>query len=327
VRALQVTRLAGPAGVEIADVPDPTPGPDQVLIDVHAVGLGFPDLLLSRGDYQMRPQLPFVLGTDVAGVVRRTPPGAGLSVGDRVAAFTWIGGAAEIVAVSPDMALKLPDNVSLRTAAAVPMNYLTVHFALRHRGNLRAGETVLVQGAGGGIGTAAIALAKALGATVFAVVSSAEKAAIARQAGADHVLAADAFRQELTDITGGKGIDVVVDPVGGDRVIDSLRTLDPDGRLLVIGFTSGEIPTVKVNRLLLNNISVIGVAWSEYAVAHPGFVQRQWADLAPYLASGAIQPPLAPPYSLEEAETALADLAARRLVGKVVLDLRRQRSL
>jgi NADPH2:quinone reductase len=327
VRALQVTRLAGPAGVEIADIPDPAPGPDQVLIDVHAVGLGFPDLLLSRGEYQMRPQLPFVLGTDVAGVVRRTPPGAGLSVGDRVAAFTWVGGAAETVAVSPDLALKLPDNVSLRTGAAVPMNYLTVHFALRHRGNLRAGETVLVQGAGGGIGTAAVELAKALGATVFAVVSSAEKAAVARQAGADQVLAADTFRQELTDITGGKGIDVVVDPVGGDRFVDSLRTLDPDGRLLVIGFASGEIPTVKVNRLLLNNISVIGVAWSEYAVAHPGFVQQQWSDLAPYLAAGAIQPPLAPPYPLEEAQTALADLAARRVVGKVVLDLPRQRSL
>jgi NADPH:quinone reductase len=322
MRAVQVVRLEGPDSVEVNEIDEPKAASNDILIDVHVAGVTFPDVLLTRGEYQFRPDPPFIPGSEVSGVVREAPDGSSVKVGDRVAAFCAYGGFAEAVAVSGEAVFPLPERVSFSAGAALPMNYLTVEFALVRRGQLRPGETVLVHGAAGGVGTAAVQLAKALGATVIAVCSSDEKAKVATAAGADDVVRADGFKDEVKGLTSGSGVDLIVDPVGGDRFTDSLRSLAPEGRLLVIGFTGREIPTVKVNRLLLNNTSVVGVGWGGYALARSGYVQKQWANLLPHLESGAIDPPLGNSYPLERASEALRELDERRATGKVNLDVR-----
>ena len=254
--------------MEVVDVPEPPEG--AVLIEVAAAGVCYPDVLLTRGQYQVTPDLPFVPGSEVAGRVRSAPVGSGFARGDRVAAFPFLGGFAEVVSADPAAVFPLPEGVTYDQGAALPMNYLTCHFALRERGRLREGETVLVHGAAGGIGTAAVQLAAAWGARVVAVVSSEGKAQVARDAGAHDVVPAEGFRDAVRDLTSGRGVDVVVDPVGGDRFTDSLRSLAPGGRLLVIGFTAGSIPEVRVNRLLLGNLSVVGVGWGAWWTGRGG---------------------------------------------------------
>jgi NADPH2:quinone reductase len=320
VRAVQVVRLDGPAAVEVREVPEPQRKPDQVLVDVRAAGVNFPDVLQSKGLYQHKPELPFVLGSEVAGVVREAPDGSPLRPGDRVVAFAGTGAFAEVVAASADHVLPLPAEVGFAAGACLPMNYLTAHFALLVRGHLRAGQTVLVHGAAGGVGTAVIQLAAALDARVIAVVSTEEKAAVARAAGAHDAVLVDGFKDTARELTGGAGVDIVVDPVGGDRFTDSLRSLAPEGRLLVVGFTAGEIPTVRVNRLLLNNIDVVGVGWGAFALSRPGYVAQQWAELEPHLRSGALDPVISTTLPLERAAEALAVLEERRVTGKVVLE-------
>jgi NADPH2:quinone reductase len=308
--------------VQLADVDEPVPGEGQLLIEVHAAGVTFPEVLLSRGMYQLKPPPPFLLGSEVAGVVRSAPTGSSVLVGDRVAALCWFGGFADLAVTNPDMVFPLPDSVSFETAAALPINYLTAHFALKRRARLADGDTVLVHGAAGGVGTASIQYARALGATVIAVASTEEKARLATSAGAQHTVHPDGFLAAAKELTGGRGVDVVVDPVGGDRFTDSLRSLAPEGRLLVIGFVGGDIPTVKVNRLLLNNTSVDGVAWGEFALRRPGYLQEQWAELEPLIASGALAAPIGHRLPLEDAAEALALMDERRAVGKVVLTVR-----
>jgi NADPH2:quinone reductase len=322
VRAAQIVRLDGPAAVATSEIADPDGTDGKVLIEVHAAGVCYPDVLLSRGQYQIKPALPFVPGAEVAGVVRSAPAGSGVVAGDRVAGFPGLGGFAELAAVAPEAVLPLPDGISFTEAAALPMNYLTVHFGLVRRGRVQPGETVLVHGAAGGVGTAALQLAKALRASTIAVVSTPEKADVARAAGADQVLLAADFLAGVKELTGGRGVDVVVDPVGGDRFTDSLRALATEGRLLVIGFTGGEIPTVRVNRLLLNNISVTGVGWGAFALPRPEFIREQWAELKPQVASGILRPPIASVYPLADAARAIADLDERKVSGKVVLNTR-----
>jgi len=322
VRAVQITSLAGPSALEVVDVEEPAAGADTVVVDVHVAGVTFPEVLQSRGEYQLKPPLPFVPGSEVSGVVRSAPEGSGLAAGQRVAAFPGLGGFAEVVAVSPQMVFPLPDGVSFEAGASLPMNYLTVHFGLVRRGQLRPGETVLVHGAAGGVGTAAVQLASALGARVVAVVSSAGKIETAKAAGADEVVLADGFKDAVKQLTGGRGVDLVVDPVGGDRFTDSLRSLAREGRLLVIGFTGGEIPQVKVNRLLLNNISVVGVGWGAFWTAEPTYLQEQWADLLPLLEAGKLDPVLGRSFPLERAADALLELDERRATGKVLLTVR-----
>jgi NADPH2:quinone reductase len=236
-----------------------------------------------------------------------------------VAAFPGLGAYAEVVAAPEGMVFPLPDRTSFLQGAALPMNYLTMHFGLTKRGQLREGETVLVHGAAGGVGTAAVQLATALGARVIAVTSTPEKAEVARAAGAHETVLADGFRDAVKELTGGKGVDLVVDPVGGDRFTDSLRSLAREGRLLVIGFTAGEIPQVKVNRLLLNNISVVGVGWGAYWTREPSYVQEQWAELLPLLEAGRLDPVLGTTHALEDAASALLELDERRAAGKVLL--------
>ena len=319
MRALQVTSLVGPRGVEVVEVPEPTPAAGDVVVEVKAVGVSFPDLLLSRGEYQMKPEPPFQLGVDFAGVVRSAPEGSGFAAGDRVACVLPWGGGAEVVALGPDSVFPLPDNVSFEAGAAIPMNYLTAQFALATRAGLRAGETVLVHGAAGGVGTASIQVAKGYGARVVAVVSTEEKAAVARAAGADEVVLVDGFLKEVKELTGGVGVDVVVDVVGGDLMTDSLRALASQGRLLVIGFAAGAIPEVRVNRLLLNNIDVRGVGWGAYAMVRPGFMREQWTELVPMMESGVVDPPIGHSYPFEEMGEALEAMAERRTLGKSVV--------
>jgi len=321
VRAVHISSLDGPSALEVVDVEEPS-GDGMVLVDVHAAGVTFPEVLQSRGEYQIKPPLPFVPGSEVAGVVRSAPDGSGFQAGDRVAAFPGLGGFAEVVGAMPQAVFRLPEQVSFVAGAALPMNYLTMHFALTRRGGLRAGETVLVHGAAGGIGTAAVQLAKALGARVIAVTSSEEKAEVARRAGADEVVGSQGFREAVKELTGGAGVDIVVDPVGGDRFTDSLRSLAREGRLLVIGFTEGDIPTVKVNRLLLNNIAVVGVGWGAFWMRDPSYLQEQWSDLAPLLAEGKLDPVVGSTHPLAEAAKAVTALDERRALGKVVLTVR-----
>lgn len=268
--------------------------------------------------------MPYTPGAEIAGVVRSAPAGAHVKAGDRVAGLTMLFGAmAEVVALQPERLFTLPDSVSFEAGAGLLFNDLTVHFALRNRGRLRDGETVLVHGAAGGIGTSTLRLAPPFGASrVIAVVSSEDKVDVARSAGATDVVLADGFKDAVKELTDGRGVDIVVDPVGGDRFTDSLRSLAPGGRLLVIGFTGGDIPTIKVNRLLLNNVDAVGVGWGAWTLTHPGYLQEQWSDLEPLLASGAVSAPEPVVYPLERAAEAIASLEDRTAKGKVVVSLR-----
>ncbi|HSN06719.1 MAG TPA: NADPH:quinone oxidoreductase family protein [Candidatus Angelobacter sp.] len=321
VRAVQVVETTGPAGVRVNDLPEPVPAAGDVLVDVHAIGVSFPDLLLTRGQYQLRPDLPFTLGADCAGTVI----GGDLEPGRRVAAFLPHGAAAERVAVPASWVFPLPDRLTFAQGAALPLNYLTAHFALAVRGQLRPGETVLVHGGAGGVGTACLQVARGLGARTIAVVSTEAKREVALTAGADHAVLLDGFREEAAAITSGSGsgVDVVVDVVGGDVVTDSLRSLAPFGRLLVVGFAAGQgIPEVKVNRLLLNNIDVRGVGWGAYALSRPGYPAEQWAQLLPMMDSGVIAPVVGATYGMADFAQALVDMDARRTLGKSVVLVR-----
>jgi NADPH2:quinone reductase len=323
MRAIRVTALGGPESLELVEVDEPE-ADGGIVVDVHAAGVAFPDALLTRGLYQYRPELPFTLGAELAGVVRSAPQGATVKPGDRVLGLTMIGGAmAETAVLSPDRVFLLPDDISFEAGAGLLFNDLTVFFALTVRARLAKGETVLVHGAAGGIGTSTLRIAPALGASrVIAVVSTEEKKDVARAAGATDVVLADGFKDAVAELTGGRGVDIVMDPVGGDRFTDSLRSLAPAGRLLVVGFTGGEIPTVKVNRLLLNNIDVVGVGWGAWTLSHPDSLAQQWNGLSALLTSGKLAVPQPDVYPLARAADAVAALENRTARGKVVVRVR-----
>lgn len=327
MRALQITELTGPqTALELVDIPEPvsdhpmTPGAG-VVVDVEAAGVSFPEVLQTRGEYQFKPPLPFVPGSEVAGTVRSASPGTGFEPGQRVAAFCMLGGFAEIAVAPAFMTFALPDVLDVAQGAALILNYHTAYFSLVTRGRLQEGERVLVHGAAGGVGTATLQVAKGLGARTFAVVSSAEKAAVARAAGADEVvLTTGAWRDEVKELSGG-GVDLVIDPVGGDRFTDSLRSLAEGGRLVVVGFTGGSIPEVKVNRLLLNNTEVIGAGWGGYVLGKPEFNQQVGAAIDKLITSGHVRPLVGARFPLEQAADALTLIDERGATGKVVLDV------
>ena len=320
MRAAVVTALVGPDAVVLREVPEPLPARDQVLVDVEYAGVAFPDVLRSRGEYQLRPEPPFSPGWEVSGVVRAD--GGGFRAGDRVAAMPIVGGFAESVAVDARMVIPLPDVVSFAQGAALPLNYLTAHLAVVRRGRLREGEAVLVQGAAGGLGTAVCSVAGAMGARVIAVVSTDQKAEAVRAAGAHDVVLAEGFKDRVHHLTDGRGVDMVVDPVGGDRFTDSLRSLASEGRLLVLGFAGGDIPTVRTNRLLLTNTCVMGVASNELWMLEPDYPAEQWRDLMPRVESGAIDPLIGAEFPLSDAASALRLLDERRAHGKILLRVR-----
>ncbi|MCB0875299.1 MAG: NADPH:quinone oxidoreductase family protein [Solirubrobacterales bacterium] len=329
MKAIQIVDLSGPeTALREVDLPEPdashmlTPG-SGVLVDVEAAGVSFPEVLQTRGEYQVKPPLPFVPGSEVAGTVRSAPEGSGLTPGDRVAAFPMLGGFAE-VAVSPAfMTFPLPDELDFRQGASLILNYHTAWFSLVVRGRLAAGETILVHGAAGGVGTASIQVAKGIGARAIAVVSSDEKERVAREAGADEVVRSGGeWREEAKELSGG-GVDLVLDPVGGDRFTDSLRSLAEGGRLVVVGFTAGSIPEVKVNRLLLNNTEVIGAGWGAYVIAKPELNREIGAELEKLIGSGAVRPLVGASFPLTAAGAteALQLIDGRGATGKVVLDV------
>ncbi len=327
MRAIQITSLDGPEAVELVDIDALVRDEDQVLIDVKAAGVAFPELLQSRGRYQLKPPLPFVPGAEIAGVVAEAPADSGFAPGDRVAALPMLGGFAEQAVADPSLVFALPDSVTFAEGASFIFNYGTAYFGLVERGGLTEGERVLVHGASGGVGTASIQVAKAFGAgRVIAVTSTDEKGEIAIAAGADEYVLSDGFKDAVTALG---GVDIVVDPVGNapgsepgkDRFTDSLRCLVDDGRVLVIGFTAGDIPKVPVNRLLLNNVSVIGVGWGAYAMKRPGHIKLEWEAMAEHLESGALKPIVGGAFPLERASEALLTLDRAQATGKLVLEV------
>ena len=328
MRAIQIVELGGPeSALALVELPEPepshtmTPG-SGVLIDVAVAGVSFPELLQTRGEYQLKPPLPFVPGAEVAGIVRRAPDDAPVKAGDRVAAFCMLGGFAE-VAVAPEfLTFALPGTLDFAQGAGLILNYHTAYFALALRGRLKDGETALIHGAAGGLGTAALQVAKGLGARTLAVVSSDEKEAVARNAGANEVLRSDGpWKDQAKELTGG-GVDVVFDPVGGDRFTDSLRSLREEGRLVVVGFTAGAIPEVKVNRLLLNNVEVVGAGWGAYVIGDPERNRLIGHAVSGLIESGYVRPIVGGRYALAQASEALRVIDERRATGKIVLDIR-----
>jgi NADPH:quinone reductase len=312
MRALQVQTEDGPEAVALVDLPEPE---GELLIRVRAAAVSFPDLLMTRGEYQVRQPLPFTLGWEAAGDVIRAPAGAPFAVGDRVMSLTF-GAHAEQLAATPESTFPLPDRLGYEEGAALPLNYLTAVAALDRRGHLRAGESVLVHGAAGGVGTATIQVAKAMEARVIAAVSTDAKAEIARAAGADDVVVGEDFRSQLAG-----PVEMVVDPVGGtERFKESLRSLATEGRVVVVGFTAGEIPELKVNRLLLRNVDVIGCSFGVLA-STPDGLSDTMARLSELVETGAVRPLIGSTYPLEQGAAALMELAQRRATGKVVLTL------
>ena len=317
--AFKLERYDGPSALTLTEVPDLEPAPDRVLVEVRAIGVNFPDLLATRGEYQHRPPLPFVPGCEIAGDVVAAGADSGFSPGDRVAAFTWDSGYAERALVDPAGAVRLPAEVSYEEGAAMVVNYHTSFFALSRRGQLREAETALVMGAAGGIGTASLQIARGLGAHVIAGVADEAQAEIASRAGAHETLVLEErFAPAVLDRTGGRGVDVVVDPLG-DRFFDeAVRTLAPEGRLLVIGFAAGAIPTVKVNRLLLRNASVVGVAWGAFLAVEPGIAAASAALLHDLYARGAIRPQIGLRVGFRELPGALDRLGRGQIPGKAI---------
>jgi NADPH2:quinone reductase len=328
VKALQLTALNGPSSLilrEIEGAPQLNAifaGHKRILIEVHAAGVSFPELLQSYGRYQQQDELPFTPGGEVAGIVLDAPADAAVQVGDRVCAFTQSGGFAEVVAAPAMLAFPLHPSLSFAEGAALIMNYHTAYFCLVTRGHLEAGEWVAVHGAAGGVGAATIQVAKGLGAHVIAIVSNAEKAAVAHAMGADVVVrSTDAWKDEVIAASDG-GVDMVIDPVGGDRAIDIMRTLREGGRWVIAGFAAGSIPQVKVNRLLLKNITAVGAGWGAYAFSKPELCASIQRELTHLIDAGSVKPLVGARFPIERGADALAHLEKRMAVGKVVIEVR-----
>jgi NADPH2:quinone reductase len=327
MKAVQIVELTGPRdALRVVDVPEPeashpaTPG-SGVLVEVHAAGVSFPEVLQTRGQYQVKPDVPFTPGSEVGGVVRSAPEDANVKAGDRVAAFCMLGGWAEVAVAPAFFTFKLPDELDFAQGAGLVLNYHTAYFSLVTRGRLAEGETVLVHGAAGGVGTASLQIARGLGARTIAVVSSDEKEKVAREAGADEVVRSDGpWKDQAKEISGG-GVDVVVDPVGGDRFTDSLRSLREGGRVIVVGFTGGSIPEVRVNRLLLNNTEVIGAGWGAYVLSKPELNVEIGGAIDRLIAAGSVRPIVGARFPLEQAADALELIDGRGATGKVVLEV------
>ena len=323
MRAVVLERPDGPDGLVLAERPEPEPDEASVLIDVHAAGVSFPDLLLSHGRYQLKPEMPFVMGIEAAGVVVDAPASSGLRAGQRVVASAF-GSWAERVAVPADQVFALPDALTMGQGAGLLMNYHTAHFGLVRRGRLAAGETLLVHGAAGGVGSAAIQVGRALGAHVIAVVSDDRKEEAATRLGASACVRAGAgWLGRLREVSPG-GVDAIFDPVAGDTFDDSVRALAPEGRLIVIGFAGGSIPTLAMNRVLFRNIDVVGAAWGAFLEHHPEIRGETHRELLAMVEAGFVDPLVGAELPLERAADAVRLIGDRQAVGKVVLTVREE---
>ena len=325
MRALILSEFTGPDGIHLEEVARPTTGGDDgrsALIEVHAAGVSFADMLITRGLYQAKPSLPFIPGLEAAGVVRQAPAGSGFAAGERVAAFMFGGAFAEEAAVDPAYMVRLPDSLAFPEAGGFVVNYQTAWLTLVRRARIAPGQRVLVHGAGGGVGVAVIQVARALGARVIGVTAGPAKAAMATAAGADVVIDAGEGWPDRVRAASDGGVDIVVDPVGSDRFHDSLRLLRPGGCLVVVGFAGGDIPQVKTNRLLLRNVGVLGAAWREFILHEPTFVAEAAAGLGALIDDGELNPLIGATYPLKDGAQALRDIADRRAVGKLVITVR-----
>ena len=316
----------GPAAnLVLEDIASPVAKKNEILLEVHAAGVNFPDTLIIEGKYQFKPPFPFSPGGEAAGVIAAVGEKiTHLNVGDRVMALTGWGSFAEHVAVPGYNVLPIPDGMDFTTAAAFSMTYGTSMHALKQRANLQPGETLLVLGASGGVGLAAVEIGKAMGARVIAAASSAEKLDVAKNAGADVLInyTETNLKDELKRLTDGNGVDVIYDPVGGDLFDLAIRSIAWNGRLLVVGFASGRIPELPVNLALLKGASVVGVFWGAFAQRQPQDNAANFAQLFKWFAQGKLKPLVSRVYPMEEAGEAIDALGQRRAVGKVVVGVR-----
>lgn len=321
MRIWQVPQFGEPEQMVLADVPSPEPGPGEVRVNIRVAALNFFDLLLVQGKYQAKPQFPFTPGAEAAGIVNAVGAGVtGFASGDRVIALPSFGCFAEQVVCSASRLLPIPAGMDFDLAAAMPIVYQTSWFGLVDRAMLGADEWLLVHAGASGVGMSAIQIGKALGARVIATASSNDKLEFCRQQGADHAISyRDAtWVDEVKRIT-GRGANVIYDPVGGDVFDLSTKCIAPAGRLLVIGFTSGRIPSIQVNRLLLKNAAVVGAVWGGWCSDHPDYIHATHARLVAMFEKGTIKPVIGRHYSLDEAPQAMRELANRGAVGKSVL--------
>jgi NADPH2:quinone reductase len=322
MRAVRIHELTGPAALAVDDVPEPTVGAGQVKIAVEACGVNFPDVLLSRGQYQFKPTPPFVPGGEAAGTVLEVGAGVtSIAPGDRVAAWMVNGAFAERVCVPELAAVKIPDGVSFEVGAATLLTYATTYHALVDRAAIAAGETLLVLGAAGGVGIAAVELGTLLGAKVIAGASSAEKLAFCREHGAQHGIdyATEDLKARLKELTAGHGADVIYDPVGGARAEPALRGIAWKGRYLVVGFASGEIPKIPLNLVLLKGCQIVGVFWGSFAMRDPVQNRRHGEQIFAWVAEGKLRPAIDAVLPFTDATEALTRLEQRRVKGKLVL--------
>ena len=319
MRALVCETLGPVNSHRVQEIPDPVPGKRQAAVRVHACGVNFADTLIVQGKYQERPELPFVPGSEVAGEVIALGEGVkGIALGQRVMALTSVGGFAEIALAAADTLIPLPDGIDFTDAAAFTVAYGTSHVALETRAQLKAGETLIINGASGGVGLTALEIGKMMGATVIGLASTEEKRALVAERGADHVF--DVADPELRDkVKALGGADVGYDVVGGNAFNTMLRCMKFEGRLLTVGFASGEIPQVPANLLLVKNISVVGVYWGSYARNNPSVLMKSLVQLTQWLKDGQLRPHVSAVYSLDEATKGLEALANRQSVGKVVI--------
>ena len=324
MKAVLCKEFGGPETLVVEDIPSPVPGEGEVRLRIHACGVNFGDTLIIQGTYQVKPDLPFSPGMECAGEIAEVGAGvSGYKVGDRVLAMTGHGGFAQEVVVAAKLLIPLPDSMSFKHAAAFPVAYGTSHVGLDYRAQLKEGETLLVLGAAGGVGLTAVEIGKAMGATVIAAASSAEKLEVCKQYGADHLInySEEDIRERMKEITGGKGADVIYDPVGGDAFDAAMRSIAWEGRLVVIGFASGRVPEAKANIVLVKNISVVGFYWGSYNIKKPEVVMESMRTLLQWYESGKIKPHVSHEIPMEKAGEALEMMIQRKSTGKVVLTL------
>lgn len=311
-----------PDTLVVEECPDLIPAPGHVVIDVKAAGVNFPDVLIIQNKYQFKPELPFTPGSELSGVIRSVGEGvSNANIGDKVIAFIGHGAFAQQVAAPANAIMPIPPGMDFDTAAAITLTYGTSHHAVVDRAALKAGETMLVLGAAGGVGLAAIEIGKAIGAKVIAAASSEEKLEICRQHGADATInySTEDLREAVKAATGGKGPDVIYDPVGGIYAEPAFRSIAWRGRYLVVGFANGEIPKLPLNLMLLKGASLVGVFWGEFAKREPKANLAAMHELMGWLAEGKIKPHISARYALQDTAKALNDLAARKVTGKVVI--------
>lgn len=321
MRALICDDYEGIDALRVGELPDPETGPGSILVGVEAVTVNFADTLMVKGEYQIRPETPFAPGYELAGTVLEANEAPGLEPGDRVAGFTFHGALAEKAVIAVQNAMKIPDSLGSDVASTLPGGYGTSYHALVDRGRLQPGETLLVLGASGGVGMAAVQLGAVIGARVVAAVSTDEKAEAARLAGAHEVVRYDQtpIREAIDKVTEGGGVDVVFDPVGGEITEQVLRSTRWNGRLLVIGFAAGDIPSIPLNLPLLKGNAIVGVFWGRFTQEEPERHRENFARIVEWAAEGKISPIIQTKYPLDEAQAALRWIADRKAVGRVVV--------